>query len=93
MDMLIEEFGPSQLNETIFRYDPNGWKLSDRASCARCQYFDVHTSKYFDPNSMIEYPPDYPAGERALACLELFKQSSNKMIESKEWGSGRDSGF
>lgn len=73
MDTLVEEFSPSHCNETIFRYDPDGWKLSDRASCARCQFFDVHTSKYFDPSSTIEYPPDYPAGERAVACLELFK--------------------
>ena len=73
MDRLIEGFSPTSFNETIFRYDPDGWKLSDRASCADCQFFDVHTSKYFDPKSTIEYPPDYPAGERAVACLELFK--------------------
>jgi len=72
-DRLVQEFGPSNFNETVFRYDPDGWKLSDRASCARCQFFDVHTSTYFDPTSTIEYPPDYPAGERAVACLELFK--------------------
>jgi SAM-dependent methyltransferase len=72
-DRLIEEFSPSRFNETIFRYHPDGWKLSDRASCQYCRYFDVHTSKYFDPNSTIEYPSDYPAGERAVGCLELFK--------------------
>ena len=70
---LIAEFSPPHFNETIFRYDPDGWRLSDRASCADCEYFDVHTSKYFDPKSKVEYPPDYPAGERAVACLELFK--------------------
>lgn len=73
MDKLIKEFGPSHFNETIFRYDPDGWKLSDRVSCAHCQFFDVHTSKYFNPKSTIEYPTDYPAGERAVACLELQK--------------------
>ena len=73
MDKLIEGFDPSHFSETIFRYDPDGWRSSDRASCAHCQFFDVHTSKYFDPNSTIEYPPDYPAGKRAVACLELFK--------------------
>ena len=73
MDKLIEVFGPSHFNETIFRYDPDGWKLSNRASCEQCQYFDVHRSKYFDPESAIEYPSDYPAGERAVACVELFK--------------------
>jgi SAM-dependent methyltransferase len=73
LDMLIEGFGPIHVKEVIFKYDSTGWKLSNRISCAHCQYFDVHTSKYFNPNSTIEYPPDYPAGERAIACLELFK--------------------
>ncbi len=72
-DRLIQEFGPSNFNETVFRYDPDGWKLSDRASCANCQFFDVHETKYFDPQSTLDYPPDYPAGERAVICLELFK--------------------
>ena len=72
-DTLIGEFAPSHFQEAVFRYDPDGWKLSDRASCADCRFFDVHKSKYFDPKSTIEYPPDYPAGERAVACLELYK--------------------
>jgi SAM-dependent methyltransferase len=72
-DTLIGEFAPSHFREAVFRYDPDGWKVSDRASCADCRFFDVHRSKYFDPESIIEYPPDYPAGERAVACLELFK--------------------
>lgn len=73
VDALIQEFNPSDYSETVFRYDADGWKLSDRASCVHCQFFDVHTSKYFDRNSTIEYPSDYPAGERAVICLELFK--------------------
>ena len=73
VDTLVAGFAPAQHAEKIFRYDPDGWKLSDRAACARAQFFDVHTSKYFDPHSTIEYPADYPAGERALACLELRK--------------------
>ena len=73
LDTLVNEFNPRQFAESIFRYDPDGWKFADRTSCAACEYFDVHTSKYIDPNSTIEYPPDYPAAERALACLELHK--------------------
>jgi SAM-dependent methyltransferase len=72
-DQLIQAFNPARFSETIFHYKPDGWVLSDRETCAECQFFDVHTSKYFDPTSTIEYPPDYPAGERALACLELVK--------------------
>jgi SAM-dependent methyltransferase len=73
VDTLVAAFEPSLYTETIFKYEPTGWILSNRSACADCQFFDVHTSKYFDPNSSIEYPPDFPAGERALACLELIK--------------------
>ena len=72
-DRLIKEFAPSRLNETVFRYEPSGWQLSNRTSCAQAQFFDVHKSKYFDSNSSVEYPPDFPAGERAVMCLELCK--------------------
>lgn len=73
LDKLIDGFAPAQWQETIFKYEPDGWKLSNRAACAECQFFDVHASKYNNPNSDLEYPNDYPAGERALACLELHK--------------------
>ena len=73
MDMLIDRFDPTYVNETIFRYNPDGWILSDRNACSQCRYFNVHKSKYFDPTSTIEYPPDYPAGVRSVACLELKK--------------------
>jgi hypothetical protein len=73
VDRLIEAFGPVRVSETVFRYLPDGWHLSDRAACAECEFFDVRASRYFDPASAIEYPPDYPAGERAVLCLELRK--------------------
>jgi SAM-dependent methyltransferase len=73
MDQLIENFGPRRMQEVIFKYEADGWKLSNRAACADAEYFDVHTSKYFDASSSIEYPADYPAAERALACVELQK--------------------
>jgi SAM-dependent methyltransferase len=70
-DTLINEFNPRRYEETVFKYDPDGWKLSDRSSCSHCQFFDVRKSKYFDPKSTTDYPTDYPAGERAVICLEL----------------------
>lgn len=73
MDKLIEAFSPIHCNEAVFRYDSDGWRRSDRDSCSNCRFFDVHKSKYFDPNSTIDYPSDYPAGEGAIACLELVK--------------------
>lgn len=73
VDTLINAFAPSRHHEAIFQYHTDGWQLSNREACKDCEFFDVHTSKYMDPNSTIEYPPDYPAGERAVACLELVK--------------------
>jgi SAM-dependent methyltransferase len=73
VDTLVGAFAPSRHHEAIFQYHPDGWQLSNREACRDCEFFDVHTSKYSDPSSTIEYPPDYPAGERAVACLELVK--------------------
>ena len=73
VDTLIDAFGPTSRHEAIFQYHPDGWQLSNREACKDCEFFDVHTSKYSNPNSTIEYPSDYPAGERGLACLELVK--------------------
>jgi SAM-dependent methyltransferase len=73
VDTLVTAFAPSQFHESIYQYHPDGWQLSNREACKDCEFFDVHTSKYNDPNSTIEYPSDYPAGERGLACLEMIK--------------------
>ena len=73
VDTLIGAFAPSRHKENIFQYNPDGWQRSTREACKNCEFFDVHSSKYNDPNSTIEYPSDYPAGERGLACLELVK--------------------
>ncbi len=73
LDQLIETFAPARAVETIYHYAPAGWELSNRAACADCEYFDARVTKYFDRAHGIEYPPDYPAAERALACLELTK--------------------
>jgi len=73
VDVLTESFNPAQHNESIFQYYPDGWQRSTREACKDCEFFDVHTSKYADPESTIDYPSDYPAGERGLACLELVK--------------------
>jgi SAM-dependent methyltransferase len=72
-DKLINEFEPATLTEAVFRYDADGWKLSERQKCAECRFFDVRTSKYFDSKSTLDFPPHFPAGEGAVMCLELTK--------------------
>jgi SAM-dependent methyltransferase len=73
VDRLVSTFSPAEAIETIFKYEPTGWRLSDRASCAQCEFFDIHESKRADPQSATPHAADYAAGERALACLELRK--------------------
>ena len=72
LEALISAFHPSDLHESVFRYTPDGWTLSDRASCENCQYFDVHAGD-FGSSKGQDYAPDCAAAERAVACLELFK--------------------
>jgi SAM-dependent methyltransferase len=72
-DRLVETFAPARSVETVFRYLPDGWQLSDREACRECEFFDVRKSRYFDPLSAVEFPPDRPAAERAVLCLELTK--------------------
>lgn len=71
-DNVLQTFTPARYQETIFEYGASGWRRSSRSSCAECSFFDVHTSRYFDPTSDVDFPPDFPAGERAVACLELW---------------------
>jgi SAM-dependent methyltransferase len=70
VDQLVSAFDPAQAFEIIFKYEPEGWRVSDRAECSQCEFFDVHEIKDSDSRA---YPADNAAGERALACLELRK--------------------
>ena len=73
VDKLIQGFTPTSVGEAVYRYTADGWNLSNRADCSQCEFFDVHGTGYFDSSSTIDFPSDFPAGERAVACLELRK--------------------
>lgn len=63
-----DAFAPAKARETIFRYDPGGWKVSDRQDCSRCEYSTAYSSE-----RGITVSSDNAAGARAIACLELRK--------------------
>ena len=71
LDRLVSEFSPAEANENIFKYESDGWQLSERALCSECEFFDVH--EHTASGLANGYPADYAAGERAVACLELRK--------------------
>jgi hypothetical protein len=65
LDLAIQEFSPTQVSETHFRYEPEGWRLSSREESKDCTYFDIHTQKNYDP--------DFAAASRAIVCVEMVK--------------------
>jgi SAM-dependent methyltransferase len=72
LDLLVDRFDPRNVAESIFRYEPDGWKLSNRSSCNQCQY-PREAIDFFEGKSVAEYPPYASAGAAAVACLELKK--------------------
>lgn len=63
----IDAFGPKLESATFYKYQAEGWMISDAAGCADSEYFDVHSSP--------EPAPDLAAAARAVACLEFVKHA------------------
>ena len=73
IEQLISAFAPSKLVETYYCYEAGGWSISDKEHCQDFAGFNIHETKYFNPNSTKDYDPDYAACSRAIAALELWK--------------------
>jgi SAM-dependent methyltransferase len=65
IDRVIDVFSPSSVAELIFRYEPGGWKISNREESGRAVCFDATARK--------NYKKGYPSFSEAIACLELKK--------------------
>jgi len=73
IDMMIDAFAPGRLMETYYCYESGGWLIGDKQYCQKFEGFNIHETKYFNPNSKKDYEPDYAACSRAIAALELWK--------------------
>lgn len=73
IDRLIYTFKPTKVTETYFCYELGGWRFSDKQYCQKFEGFNIHDTKYFNPDSTKDYDPDYAACSRAIAALELWK--------------------
>ena len=62
---ILKAFAPAMHREMYFKYQPEGWIVSNREQCSDATYFDIHSQK--------EYDPDFAAASRAIVCLELVK--------------------
>ncbi len=73
IDRMIDTFDPGKVIETYYCYELGGWSVSDKQYCQKFEGFNIHDTKYFNPNSTKDYDPDYAACSRAIAALELWK--------------------
>ena len=73
IDKLIEHFSPTSLNETYFCYEDGGWTKNTKEYCEKFEGFNIHDTKYRNPDSKKDYDSDYAACSRAIAALELYK--------------------
>ncbi len=64
-DQVIHAFAPRKAEETVYRYRPDGWTVSDREEAKDATFFDIRERK--------DYDPDFAAGSRAVICLKLEK--------------------
>lgn len=65
LEEVIEAFGPSKIQESHFKYESAGWRVSSREESKGATYFDIHTQKSYDQ--------DFAAASRAIVCLEMVK--------------------
>jgi len=62
---LMQEFSPSDISETYFKYENNQWNFSNALSCKDGYYFDIHNESKYDRNSST--------ASQCVVCLEMRK--------------------
>ncbi len=71
---LIDAFGPAECQVTYYRYDENGWQVSEPEACEDRRFVDwISRPPAARADSPFPQQPDGAAAARAVACLELTK--------------------
>jgi hypothetical protein len=65
LDELVKKFQPTLVHISFFRYTSTGWEKSSEDELADATFFDIHSQNNYDP--------DYAAGARGVACIEMKK--------------------
>ena len=60
-----EEFAPSKISETYFKYENKQWNYSNARACRDATYFDIHHER--------RYRQDHLVASESVVCLELVK--------------------
>lgn len=65
VDRVLKAFAPSSVLEQVFRYTPDGWRVSNRDAAADATYVDLHTGR--------NWQRGLPVAAESVACLVLMK--------------------
>lgn len=65
LDRVVETFRATTVVEQVFRYTPEGWRISDRREAADAIYVDLHTKD--------QWRRGIPVAAAAVACLVLTR--------------------
>jgi SAM-dependent methyltransferase len=75
VDELIAAFSPARIRETYFAYENGGWRRTRKDACGHLQGFDIHVTRYMNPQASRDYDADFAAASRGIAALELWKEA------------------
>jgi SAM-dependent methyltransferase len=65
LDRVVEAFAPRSVLQHMFRYTPEGWRVTDARDAAGATYVDLHTAR--------DWHRGLPVAAEAVACLVLTK--------------------
>lgn len=72
VDAVLETLAPEKVRETYYAYAHDQWNVSTRDQCSDFEAFNIHDTKYFNPQSTKDYDADNAACSRAIAALECW---------------------
>jgi SAM-dependent methyltransferase len=75
IDELIAAFAPERTSESYYVYENGGWGRTRKDACGHLLGFDIHQTRYMNPESAQDYDPDFAASSRGVAALELWKEA------------------
>ena len=65
VERLKKEFAPAQISQIYFKYEDKQWNYSNRLSCQKSCFFDIHAE--------ARIRDDRLAAAESVVCLEMIK--------------------
>jgi hypothetical protein len=69
----MELFRPREVAEVYYRYDANGWNVSNAGACTESEYASPETWASAASQSSERLAQGVPVAAGAVVCLDLLK--------------------